>query len=312
VDVRGILSLAARHGQQISTPASPGWPQERFAGLADPPAALFHVGPLPPPSARTVAIVGTREASASGCGFARRLAGALARRGIWVTSGFAVGIDGAAHGGALDADTHDSRSARGARTIAVLATGLDVPYPAAHGALRRAMQERGSMLSEYPPGTRAARWQFPARNRIVAALSEAIVVVEAPRRSGALITAGFGVDLGREILAVPGAAGRPAHAGCHLLIKRGMAALCEGPEDVLQALCIDAEPGGGVRRPAPPSGLARVVFDALDPGHARSVDALVQATGLDAARLGAQLAHLEMEGFAVRLPGVGWVCGDGA
>ncbi len=311
VDVRGVVALAARHGQRIITPAHPDWPCARFAGLADPPAALFHLGALPPAAARTVAIVGTRDASASGCAFAKRLARELAIRGVWVSSGFAVGIDGAAHAGALQVAADDPVAARGARTIAVLATGLDVPYPASHAALRRGMEEHGTLLAEYPPGTPAARWQFPARNRIVAALSEAIVVVEAPRRSGALITAGFGVELGREILAVPGPAGRREHAGCHLLIKRGTAALCDGLGDILHALGIEEQARACASRAAPPAGPARVLFDALDPSEARSVDTLVQATGLDAAVLSAKLAQLEMEGLAVRMPGVGWLRGGG-
>ena len=308
VDVRAIVASAKSHGQQLVTPAHSMWPGTRLQALADPPAALFHQGALPPPDASVVAIVGTRDATPSGCSFAKRMARGLAARGVWVASGFAVGIDGAAHQGALET----GEDARGARTLAVLATGIDVDYPASHAALRRRLYEHGTFLSEYPPGTSAARWQFPARNRIVAALSDAIVVIEAPRRSGALITAGFAVEMGREVLAVPGAPGRPRHAGCHMLIKRGMAALCDGVADVLRSIGLDPDARTAEFVPAPSDGHPRVIFDALDASHACSVDTLAQSTGLDAAQLGAELARLEMEGLAARVPGVGWLRGGGA
>ncbi len=170
-----------------------------------------------------VAIVGSRRATPQGLALARDLAAALVERGAVIVSGLAHGIDAAAHEGALRA---------GGTTVAVLGCGVDVPYPRRNRDLARRIRERGALVSEYWPGTPPAPWRFPARNRIVAGLAGAVAVVEAGRRSGALITADFALELGRPVLAVPGWPGAVASEGCNALLRAG-AALLETAEDVI-------------------------------------------------------------------------------
>src|SRR5262245_59161755 len=157
---------------------------------------------------------------------ARRLASELADRGVTIVSGLARGIDAAAHRGALEA---------GGRTLAVLGTGIDVIYPPEHRGLAREIAARGAVLTEMPPGTRALPWHFPLRNRIIAALSLAVVVVEAAERSGALTTATWAADLGRDVLAVPGRVTSPVSRGAHGLIRDG-ATLVQSAADVVAQL----------------------------------------------------------------------------
>ena len=184
-------------------------------------------------------IVGSRRASAYGLRVAEGLAHDLAGCGVVVVSGMALGIDAAAHRGALDA---------GGRTIAVLAGGPDVVYPARHRGLHARICARGAVISDRPPGTRPQKHDFPVRNRLMAALASVVVVVEAAERSGSLVTANLALDLGREVGAVPGQVGIPVAAGTNLRIREG-AALIRDAQDVLDLL------GGvgtaSVRRPAP-------------------------------------------------------------
>ena len=194
--------------------------------LADAPAALHVLGGPLPALERAVAIVGARAATPYGLGMARRLAADLARLGIVVVSGLARGIDAAAHEGALEA---------GGRTVAVLPGGLDVIAPAHHAQLARRIRGSGALASEHPAGTRVFRGSFLERNRLIAALSAATVVVEAAERSGALSTATVARRLGRIVLAVPGDIDRATSRGCNALIRSG-AGVCEGARDVLAAL----------------------------------------------------------------------------
>ena len=174
-----------------------------------------------------VAVVGSRRAHGRSLEFARDLAAGLARAGVVVVSGLAHGVDAAAHRGALDGS---------GPTVAVLGSGADVIYPRANAALAAAVMEHdGSVVSEYWPGTSPARWRFPARNRIIAGLCEAVVVVEAAERSGALITADLALDYGRAVLATPGAPWSERFTGCNALIRAG-AAVCESVDDVLAEL----------------------------------------------------------------------------
>lgn len=298
-----VRRRAADLGQAVLTPAHSAWPAQPFEALHGPPLALFLRGALPPREPPAVAVVGTREAGHPGLAFARTLATTLARRGHWIVSGLALGIDGAAHGGALAAGR--------AGTLAVLGCGVDVPYPEEHVDLKEQIVDHGGgLLSEHEPGMRAQPGHFPRRNRLVAALSAAVVVVEAPLRSGALITARLALDMGREVLAAPGPAGRAAWRGSHGLLKSGEAALCDGARDVLAALGCDevvaGDEGGGGDRPPPAAGAPLAVWGVIDGSEAVAVGEICRRTGLLASDVATALARLELDGRVARVPGVGF------
>lgn len=265
----------------------------RLHDLADPPTRLFVREPvdadrlqalLAPP---LVAIVGSRSASAAGIAFATRLAGELAASGVGVVSGLARGIDAGAHQGALD---------RGGRTVAVLGCGVDRDYPAATVPLARRIAADGAILSEYPPSTPPAPFRFPERNRIVAALADATIVIEAAARSGALITARLALDLGRDVLAVPGAPWQSGAEGTNLLLKDGALPLT-GAADALVALGLD--PGAARDDDPAVDGSARRVLAALRREPA-SADVLAARCGLTSSAAAALIAELELKGLLVR------------
>ena len=265
----------------------------RLRDLADPPQRLFVREPvdadrlqalLAPP---LVAIVGSRSASAAGIAFATRLAGELAASGVGVVSGLARGIDAGAHQGALD---------RGGRTVAVLGCGVDRDYPAATVPLARRIAADGAILSEYPPSTPPAPFRFPERNRIVAALADATIVIEAAARSGALITARLALDLGRDVLAVPGAPWQSGAEGTNLLLKDGALPLT-GAADALVALGLD--PGAARDDDPAVDGSARRVLAALRREPA-SADVLAARCGLTSSAAAALIVELELKGLLVR------------
>src|SRR5690349_15136070 len=196
-----------------------------LATLAPAPA-LWVRGALDPTDALAIAIVGSRRATPYGLEVAARLAGDLAARGVTIVSGFARGIDAAAHRAALEA---------GGRTLAVLGCGIDVVYPPEHARLAESVAARGALVTQFAPGTPPLPYHFPARNRTLAALALGVVVVEAAERSGSLSTAGFAADLGREVFAVPGKITSPTSAGTHRLLRDG-ARLVEDWTDVVQEL----------------------------------------------------------------------------
>jgi DNA processing protein len=233
-----------------------------------------------------VSIVGARACSPYGAQVARRLGRELAGAGLVVVSGLARGIDGEAHRGALEA---------GGLTVAVLGCGVDRDYPAAHAELARKIRERGLVVSEYESGVEPAPWRFPARNRIIAGLSAATVVVEARERSGALITADLALEEGRDVLAVPGEITSSLSAGTNSLLKLG-AAPCTCAEDVLELFGLAQE-----ERAAPAVGeTAAAVLSALP----AAADGLVRATGLDAPAVAVALAQLELAGLVCEGDGV--------
>ncbi len=197
-----------------------------LAKVPDPPAVLFSTGALMARDLVSIAVVGSRLASPAGIIFTQALASDLALSGVTVVSGLAVGIDSAAHRGALKA---------GGRTLAVLGCGLDVNYPATNADLRRAIALDGTVLTEFPPGTPPSSGNFPSRNRIISGLALGVVVVEAAERSGSLITARFALEQGREVFAVPGTARSLRSKGTHRLLKQG-AKLVEGVEDILEEI----------------------------------------------------------------------------
>ena len=296
-----------------------GWPPE-LEHLELAPPELWLLGkPLAP--APRVAVVGARMATHGGLEIARRLAADLAAAGIPVVSGLALGIDGAAHLGALDVD---------GPTVAVLGCGIDIAYPAAHRHLRDRIAEHGTVLTEYPPGTAPAPWRFPRRNRIIAALSTAVVVVEASDRSGALSTARHAADLGREVLAVPGSVLSDRSSGANRLIRDGATPVFETEDltavdalaDALQRargrarLALPHVAFASNRRTAgtapasalpPPQRqlLARIGADPIHP------DRLAAALGLSPIDLSRHLADLELDGHVRTLPG-GLVARDAA
>lgn len=251
--------------------------------LRDPPPVLFALGADETLAAPVVAIVGTRLATSYGERVTRELAGALARAGACVVSGMARGIDATAHRAALDA---------GGRTAAVLGTGVDVAYPAAHRPLHRDIASHGLLLSEWVPGARANAGSFPRRNRVIAALASVTIVVEAGTRSGALITAEHALELGRTVAAVPGAIDALTSAGTNALLRDG-AQLIASAADALALAGLTAplvRPVAGTL-----SGDECVVWEALA-GGAPDIDTLASRTRLPAARCLAAVTTLELAG----------------
>jgi DNA processing protein len=263
-----------------------------LAQIHDPPSALFLRGDGDPGvlSRPAVAIVGARACSPYGAQVARMLGRELAAAGLVVVSGLARGVDGEAHRGALEADGF---------TVAVLGCGIDRDYPAAHAELARRICERGLIVSEYESGIEPAPWRFPARNRIIAGLAAATVIVEARERSGALITADFALEEGREVLAVPGEITGSLAAGTNRLLRQGATPLTSS-DDVLELFGLDAP------RPARSAALgpdAQTVLSRLEDGAA-TADELARAVGLEPNRLAAALAELELAGVAAEADGV--------
>ncbi|WP_038202228.1 DNA-processing protein DprA [Xenophilus azovorans] len=307
--------------RRILTLADDDYPQALLQ-TADPPPLLYTLGArgvrLRDLGPQALAVVGSRNPTPQGAIDARLFARALAGAGLCVVSGLALGIDGAAHEGALEAAgaahegaleaagaAHEGAlEAAGAAppvTVAVVGTGLDRVYPARHRDLAHRIAGRGIILSEFPLGTPPLTPNFPRRNRLIAGLSRGTLVVEAALASGSLITARLAVEQGREVFAIPGSIHSPQSRGCHALIRQG-AKLVESVQDILEEL----RPGAG-RTPAAeaPAALPRdgdALLDAL--GHdPASLDALAARTGLDAATLQARLLELELDGHVGRLPG---------
>jgi DNA processing protein len=303
LDGRACLRELGESGLTVLPLGGPGYPR-RLADVYDPPFGLVAEGwdagvAAALTEAPAVAVVGARRATVAGAAFARALAEDLARRGAVVVSGLARGIDAAAHEGAL---------AAGGRTVAVLGCGTACGYPRANRDLRRRLLGSGAVLSEYWPDTPPAPWRFPARNRIVAGLAHAVVVVEAAGRSGALITADFALEGGRPVLAVPNAPWVEASAGCNELLRAG-AAVCTCAEDVV-AECPDLPwldgPAGPRGPDLPPGGLPARVLAALREAPRRA-DELVAELGAGAGPVAAALGLLEMEGAVARGDGGRWV-----
>jgi DNA processing protein len=287
---------------RIVTLGDPGYP----AGLlemADPPLMLYLIGPAAfdlTQLADSIAMVGSRNPTPQGEANAREFARAFGDLGIPVVSGLALGVDGAAHQGALDAvGTRTDVLA----TVAVVGTGLDRIYPARHHALAHRISARGLIVSEFPLGTPPLNQNFPKRNRIIAGLSRGTLVVEAALQSGSLITARLAVEQGREVFAIPGSIHSPQARGCHALIRQG-AKLVESVGDVLEELQPGTRApvvGAAVAEDPDETGdttlLQRLGFDPV------GLDALCARTGQPAAALQAELLGLELDGRIARLPG---------
>ena len=299
------LAVLERLGGRLVTAADTEWPLlafTAFAGVdtkerpaAHPPLALWVTGParLDEVAERAAAIVGTRAATAYGEHVAAELAAGLAERDVAVVSGGAYGVDGAAHRAALAAD---------GLTVAMLAGGIDVSYPSGHAALFHRIGEQGLIVTEYPPGLRPQRHRFLTRNRLVAALSGATVVVEAGARSGAANTAAWARALGRGICAVPGPVTSSASVGCHVLLRAG-AMVVTRADEVLELVGRAGELAADAERPTSVlDGLADNelrVYDALPSRGARTVDEIAVASGLPPTEILGPLSMLEIGGLVV-------------
>lgn len=265
---------------------------KRLRAIFDPPPVLYLRGAGDPEllRGRAVAVVGARSCSPYGAQVARMLGRELAAARLLVVSGLARGIDGEAHRGALEA---------GGPTVGVLGCGIDRDYPAVNATLSRRMEEEGLVVSEYEPGVEPAPWRFPARNRIIAGLCEAVVVVEARERSGALITADFALEEGREVFAVPGEITSALSAGTNALLKLGATPLT-GAGDVLDALGIDR---ATARVDPEVSETAQRVLALVRDGAAAADDLTVRAS-LDAGAVSVALTELELAGLVAAADGV--------
>jgi DNA processing protein len=288
---------AADGTRAIVTLGDPAYPAA-LLHTADPPLLLYAQGRLELLNRPALAVVGSRNPTAQGADNARAFAQHLAQAGYTIVSGLALGIDGAAHEGALAA-------AGAAGTIAVVGTGLDRVYPARHRELARRIAAAGLLLSEFDLGTPPLAANFPQRNRIIAGLAQGTLVVEAALASGSLITARQAAEAGREVFAVPGSIHAPQSRGCHALIRDG-AKLVETAQDILD----DLRPSAGRPPTAPPAaGADGAEAGAADPllaalGHdPATLDALLARTGWPADRLAARLLELELDGAVARLPG---------
>jgi len=312
-EVRRELDLAARTGWRHLHRGGAGYP-EPLEDLGAPPRVLAVRGDVSVLGRPAAAIVGSRRASDYGRRMAQELAAGLARVGVVVVSGLARGVDGAAHAAALEA---------GGTTVAVMGTGFDRVYPREHGPLAERIVAGGALVTEFGPGVPPAPENFPRRNRIIAALADVVIVVEAALRSGALITARLALDLGREVLAVPGRVGDPLAAGALSLLRDG-APPALGALDALLALSprrfpeLAAAAAAALRgeeaaalaaeRPGPSPAAelgaeAEAVFGALPRDEDRQVDELAAAANLPLDAVLAALFALQLAGLAEALPG---------
>lgn len=291
-------------GAAVVPCSSPRYPS-LLNGARGAPPVLYVLGSPGALAARHIAMVGTRAPTPAGAAVAREIAGDLARAGLCVASGLAIGIDAASHEGALDA---------AGMTTAVCAHGLDLVYPLRHRTLARRIREGGALISQFAPGVAPARRNFPWRGQLLSGLSVATLVIEAARHSGSLHTAYFAMQQGRRVLAVPGSVRNPVSAGCHELLRRG-ARVAENASDVLRGLGIPIEyqevaarrsqgTGAGAGR-APLDRDSKILLDALG-FEPVSLNTLVERTGLPSSGVTSMLLILELAGRVAPQPGGRW------
>jgi DNA processing protein len=299
IDLNGELKRITDFGCHVLTQSDADYP-EMLRQIYDPPIVLYVKGSLTAKDKTGVAMVGSRMTTHYGIEVARKLAYQLAYVGVTVVSGGARGIDTAAHQGAL--------TAKG-RTIAVLGTGINLIFPAENAELFERIAANGAVVTQFPFNRQADKQSFPIRNRIVAGMTLGTVVVEANLSSGALITANFATEYGRQIFAVPGRIDSPRSKGCHELIKRG-AKLCEGAEDILSEFEYLFPTSN---RPAAPNETGvlpalelseneQKVFDTLSKEEL-SIDEVIRASGLPSSAVSVTLLSLEMKRLVKQLPG---------
>lgn len=303
-----VLENCRKAGARAICYEEDGYPED-LRQIYDPPAVLYLKGTMPRWEKMPVlAIVGRRKASPLGLETARRFAQVLSAHGFLIVSGLAQGVDGAAHQGALEGPTP---------TVAVLGTAIDQCYPASHnGLLRRILEKEGAALSEYPPGRRGYPSYFPRRNRIISGLSLGVLVVEAARKSGSLITAATALEQGRDVFAVPGSIDRPEYEGCNQLIRSG-ATLCTDPVEICQeyagrfpglVMGLEEKPqekepeqempqfASSKSKPAPAglTGREKLIVDSMD--GLTHIDVICQNTGLATGEVLTSLTMLQIRG----------------
>ncbi|MBI5888032.1 MAG: DNA-protecting protein DprA [Deltaproteobacteria bacterium] len=291
--VSGELKFAQKHGVKILTMDDAAYPAQ-LKEIYDPPALLYVKGAMYDYKAvPAVAVVGTRHPTHYGLKMSEVIGRDLAGMGVAVISGMARGCDTAAHKGALSVD---------GMTAAVLGTGIDEVYPKENKRLYEEIAEKGVLISEFPMGAKPQPYNFPQRNRIISGLSKAVCVVEAPSRSGALMTARLALDYNREVVAVPGPVTSPKSAGTNKLIKDG-APLVENAQDIMNALGLlissRATPGGAPEA----KGDERLVLAALG-GEAVHIDEVMAKTGLAATKAMSLLLEMELKGLIKQMPGM--------
>ena len=289
--VSAALKWSGATGQHVITLADPEYPQSLLE-ITDPPAVIYVRGRTELLNRPALAMVGSRNATPQGIQNAERFAAAFANAGLVIASGLALGIDGAAHRGAL---------AAAGDTVAFIGTGIDRIYPARNRDLALEIGARGTIVSEFPLATPVAAANFPRRNRLISGFSRGVLVVEAAIESGSLITARLAAEQGREVFAIPGSIHSPQSRGCHMLIKQG-AKLVETAQDVLEEL------RWGTARISTPNvtsaagDTANELLSAM--GHDPcGLDELAGRCGLTAEELSVMLLHLELDGRIASLPG---------
>lgn len=287
------LAWVQHPGNRLLTLADPEYPQALLE-IADPPPMLYCKGDLKFLQRPAIAVVGSRNATPQGLKTTEAFAQALSEAGWCVVSGLALGVDGAAHRGAL----HARATANYGGTVAVVGTGLDVVYPARHRELAHEVVQHGVMVSEFALGTASLPANFPRRNRIISGLSRGVLVVEANLQSGSLITARLAAEQGRDVFAIPGSIHSPLSKGCHLLIKQG-AKLVDSIHDILEELgsvpIVDSSASANEENDSPL--LAHMGYDTV------TMDTLIQRSSLTSEQVSTMLLSLELEGKVASLPG---------
>lgn len=295
-DPQAVLTRLERQGVRLLTIDDADYPQ-LLREVHDPPPVLYIKGELLASDRWAVAVVGTRRITSYGRQVVERLVPELARAGLTIVSGLARGVDGVAHRVALEA---------GGRTIAVLGSGLDRIYPAEHSALARDIAASGAVVSEFPLGTPPDALNFPRRNRIISGLAMGTLVVEAGEASGALITADFALEQGREVFAVPGSILSAASAGPNRLIQEG-AKLVTCAQDILEELNISAAAQQEMVREALPENETEAHLLRLMGSEPRHIDELGRAAGLPAAEVSSALTLMELKGLVRQVGGMNYV-----
>jgi len=297
IDPAEELARLARSGIEALPLTDPAYP-DRLRNIPNPPAVLYFRGELLETDSISIAVVGTRKPSRYGLDVTKRIVTELAAAGVTIVSGLALGIDAAAHQAALDA---------GGRTLAVLGSGVDVLYPPSHRRLAESILQQGAILSEYPPGTKPDARNFPPRNRIISGLAQGVLVVEAGEQSGALITAQFALDQGRDTFAVPGGIYWPLSHGTNRLIQKGEAKLVTSAADILDELDVPlaiAQAQARTAMPADGSEAQVLSYLSRDPMH---VDEIGRAAGLPAPTVASALSMLELKGLVRSVGGMNYV-----
>ncbi|ANB70958.1 DNA processing protein DprA [Paraburkholderia phytofirmans OLGA172] len=292
--LEAVIAWRELPGNHVATLDDPAYPPALLT-MPDPPPLLYIKGRLDRLHTRAVALVGSRSATPQGVEDTERFARELSQAGVTIVSGLALGIDGAAHRGGLEGV---------GGTVAVIGTGADLVYPAAHHALARQIAAQGAILSEWPLGTPARAANFPQRNRLIAGLVSGVVIVEAAMRSGSLITARLANEMGRDIFALPGSIHAPLSRGCHRIIKQG-AKLVETPDEVLEELGFAKPAVAPPTSPTAPPAMSAEALQLLDAlGHApATLEILATRTEMGGAALQNTLLQLELAGQVTALPG---------